>query len=73
MANWRTKFATWIYNVGAMADRDGQQITVPWATNARVTSSDSALQVPAVYACARLIAGIVSSLPLMVYKNLGDG
>lgn len=73
MANLLTKFATWIYNVGAMADRDGQQITVPWSTNARVTATDSALQVPAVYACARLIAGIVSSLPLMVYKDLGNG
>ncbi len=68
-----SRIATWVSNLGALADRDGQQVTVPWSTNARVTSSDTALQVPAVYACSRLIAGVVASLPLMVYRNLGEG
>lgn len=36
---------------------------------AQPTSPDAAMQISAVYACARLLSGVVSSLPLMVYRN----
>lgn len=58
---------------GALSDASGEQLSVPSRTVSKVVSPDTALQVSCVYACARILAGTVSSLPLMVYKNVGDG
>lgn len=54
---------------GILSDKSGQQISTPSTLHSKATSPDSALQISTVYACARLLAGTVSGLPLMVYKN----
>lgn len=58
---------------GVLGDQTGQQMDVPSHLVTASTSVDSALQISTVYACARLLAGTVSSLPLMVYRDDGDG
>ena len=58
---------------GSLSDASGQQITVPSTTVAKVVSPDTAMQVSTVYACARILAGTVASLPLMVYKTDANG
>lgn len=52
-----------------MSDSSGQQMETPATTVAKAVSPDVALQISTVYACARLLAGTVSSLPLIVYRN----
>lgn len=52
-----------------MNDQSGEQLATPAKLVAKVTSPDGALQISTVYACARLLAGTVSSLPLMVYRD----
>ncbi len=42
------------------------------ATGMNVTA-DSALAVSAVYACVKVLAETIASLPLMLYKRMGDG
>lgn len=42
------------------------------ASGANVTA-DSALKVSAVYACVKVLAETIASLPLMLYKRTGDG
>lgn len=56
---------------GVMGDQSGEQLETPARLEAAPTPPDSALQVSTVYACARLLAGTVSSLPLMVYRDRG--
>ena len=63
------RIASWFGWGGAMSDASGQQMETPATTVAKVVSPDVALQISTVYACARLLAGTVSSLPLMVYRN----
>lgn len=58
---------------GVLGDQTGQQMDVPSHLVTASTSVDSALQISTVYACARLLAGTVSSLPLMVYRDDGTG
>ena len=55
---------------GVMSDQSGQQLETPSSLVAQPTPPDGALQISTVYACARLLAGTVSSLPLMVYRDL---
>jgi HK97 family phage portal protein len=55
----------------------------PWSWLSRVVTSgssagvyvtaDSALKVSAVYACVKVIAETLASLPLMLYRRVGDG
>ena len=54
---------------GVLGDLSGQQFDVPSHLVTKPTSVDGALQISTVYACARLLAGTVSSLPLMVYRE----
>lgn len=54
---------------GVMSDQSGQQLEIPSSLVAQPTPPDGALQISTVYACARLLAGTVSSLPLMVYRD----
>ena len=58
---------------GVMGDQSGEQLETPSRLVAQPTPPDGALQISTVYACARLLAGTVSSLPLMVYREVGDG
>lgn len=60
----------------ALADRKGVQADSPATAlvdGTRSASPDNALQISAVWACVQLLAGIIASLPLFVYRNLGDG
>lgn len=52
-----------------MNDQSGEQLATPAKLVAKPTAPDGALQISTVYACARLLAGTVSSLPLMVYRD----
>ena len=54
---------------GVLSDRSGELISTPATMAAPPTSPDCALQISTVYACARILAGTVSSLPLMVYEQ----
>lgn len=56
-----------------MSDQSGQQHETPSSLVAAPMSPDIALQISTVYACARLLAGTVSSLPLMVFKEDSRG
>lgn len=56
-----------------MSDQSGQQLETPSSLVAAPMSPDIALQISTVYACARLLAGTVSSLPLMVFKEDSRG
>lgn len=58
---------------GVLGDFSGQQLDVPSHLMTKPTSVDGALQISTVYACARLLAGTVSSLPLMVYREDRQG
>lgn len=58
---------------GVLGDLSGQQLDVPSHLMTKPTSVDGALQISTVYACARLLAGTVSSLPLMVYREDRQG
>ena len=58
---------------GVMSDQSGQQLETPSSLVAAPMSPDIALQISTVYACARLLAGTVSSLPLMVFKEDSSG
>ena len=58
---------------GVLGDLSGQQLDVPSHLVTKPTSVDGALQISTVYACARLLAGTVSSLPLMVYREDRQG
>lgn len=58
---------------GVMSDQSGQQLETPSSLVAAPMSPDIALQISTVYACARLLAGTVSSLPLMVFKEDSRG
>lgn len=64
----QTLFAT-SSDSAAMAEIFG---TVPTASGVAVTP-ENAMQVSAVYACTRLLAGAVSSLPLETYRRSVDG
>lgn len=52
-----------------MNEQSGEQLGTPAGMVATPLPPDGALQISTVYACARLLAGTVSSLPLMVYQN----
>lgn len=67
------KIGAWLGWGGVTTDRSGQQIATPSYLTARPTSIDGALQISTVYSCVRLLAGSVSSLPLMVYREGEDG
>ena len=73
MAFFIKKVASWFGWGGAMGDASGQQFETPSTMVARPVSPDVALQISAVYACAKLLAGTVSSLPLMVYRTDARG
>lgn len=68
---WIKKVASFFGWGGAMSDASGQQMETPATMVAKTVSPDVALQISTVYACAKLLAGTVASLPLMVYRNDG--
>jgi len=65
-----------LWNTNSTRDNSGDQITTP-ASNpvgrAITVTQDTALQVSTVWACARILAETLGSLPLMVYEKDGDG
>ena len=61
--------AAWFGLGGILSDHDGQQITTPSGSVVQPVGADGALQISTVYACANILAGTVSSLPLMVYRD----
>ena len=63
------RVAQWLGWGGVMSDRDGQQLSTPSHIASRPMGPDGALQISAVYACANILAGTVSSLPLLVYSE----
>lgn len=63
------RVASWFGWGGVMSDHDGQQLSTPSQIATPPVGPDRALQISAVYACANLLAGTVSSLPLMVYSE----
>lgn len=63
------KIGSWLGWGGVTTDRSGQQISTPSYLTSKPTSVDGALQVSTVFSCVRLLAGSVSSLPLMVYEQ----
>lgn len=72
-----TTLASWFRFGGfALADRKGTQVASPTAAlvdNTRVISPDSALQISTVWACINILTGILASLPLFVYADMGKG
>lgn len=54
---------------GAFQQKSGSQLSVPMPTAKRVVSPDEAMAISTQYACVKLIANAVSSLPVMVYQN----
>lgn len=72
MASLISRFAKWVGS-GILADQSGEQLGTPSTLSATPTSPDSALQISTVYACVSLLSRVISSLPLMVYRNLDDG
>lgn len=64
------------FGLGSIQRNIGPQYPTPsgYTTNsASRVSEDTALQVSAVWACVRLLAETVASLPIYVYKESGDG
>lgn len=61
--------AAWFGLGGILSDHDGQQITTPSGSVVQPVGVDGALQISTVYACANILAGTVSSLPLMLYRD----
>lgn len=60
----------------ALADKTGSQVGVPSSAlvdGTRTPGADSAMQISAIWACVQLLAGIIASLPLFVYRNAENG
>lgn len=69
MSIWTTLRSAFSGN--ATADRRGDQVKTPdrYSTDgAKIVTEDTALQVSAVWACTRLIAETIGSLPLNIYE-----
>lgn len=77
MATRRTPVLRGLINwVGGLFRQEGTQIAVPGATGAESpaeVSFDSAMQLSAVWACVRLLAENIASLPLQVYEVDEEG
>lgn len=56
-----------------MTDQSGQVLSTPSRSSAPPTSPDAAMQVSAIYSCVSLLARVISSLPLMIYRTEEDG
>lgn len=64
-----------LFKTNPTADRTGEQDSAPMAyavQSTKVLTEEGALQISTVWACVRLLAETVASLPLMVYENEGD-
>lgn len=72
-----TTLAGWFRFGGfALADRKGTQVAAPTAAlvgGTRVISPDSALQISTVWGCVNILVGVLASLPLFVYADMGQG
>lgn len=61
---------------GPLGTASGQQITTPIQPvidQTKLVPPDAALQISSVYACVELLAQTISTLPLYVYEDRGDG
>ena len=71
MAFW-TRVYTWF----AASDRRGLQSGAPGSSlvdGARAIGPDGAMQISTVWGCVWLLANCIASLPLFVYRDLGNG
>jgi HK97 family phage portal protein len=71
MAFW-SRVYTWF----AASDRHGQQSGAPGSAlvdGTRAVGPDGAMQLSAVWGCVWLLANCIASLPLFVYRDLGNG
>lgn len=59
----------------ATRQRIGEQVKIPdrYSQSAKQITEDSALQVSAVWACTRLLAETIGSLPLHIYQSTDSG
>lgn len=77
MKNLLTWFTGWFRFGGlALADRKGSQTGQPSGAlveGTRAVSPDGALQISTVWACVQLLSGIIASLPIFVYRDIGNG
>lgn len=70
LVNWVTSWG------GPLGTASGQQIPLPVEPildQTKNVTPDAALQISAVFACVELLAQTISTLPLYVYKDMGNG
>lgn len=70
LVNWVTGWG------GPLGTASGQQITTPIEPvidQTKLVAPDAALQISSVYACVELLSQTISTLPLYVYEDRGDG
>lgn len=70
LVNWVTSWG------GPLGTASGQQIPLPVEPildQTKNVTPDAALQISAVFACVELLAQTISTLPLYVYKEMGNG
>lgn len=70
LVNWVTSWG------GPLGTASGQQIPLPVEPildQTKNVTPDAALQISAVFACVELLAQTISTLPLYVYKEIGNG
>ncbi len=72
MTVW-TNIASWFGYAPAEPKRGRQSVTTSGGATAKPVTFDTAMTVSAVFACIRLLAETVSSLPLNMYKLDADG
>ena len=69
-----SSFSNWV--MGGLKRSQGVQYTTPSAYSEDAASTvtfDSAMQISAVWACVKLLAETVSSMPIGIYKKTGEG
>lgn len=70
LVNWVTSWG------GPLGTASGMQLPLPTAPVIDQTTGvppDAALQIAAVYSCVELLANTIGTLPLFVYKDVGEG
>ncbi len=69
-------FVSWLVGHSGTSQNKGIQTGTPSSSaiaGRSVVTIDHAMQLSAVWACVRLLVETVGTLPLFVYRNLGDG
>ena len=71
------RLVSWVTGWGGpLGTASGQQLGLPLAPiidQTKLTPPDAALQISAVFACVEILAQTISTLPLYVYRDKGDG